>query len=115
MIKPFKTEKNIYTFYGAIFGFLFPLIATVIESNISYGSLTWTNILKVQGENALIWIIDSAPFWLGLFARFAGIRQDNLLDRYERIIEHSFNEIYVFNAETLGFEQVNIGACKNLG
>jgi len=115
MIKPFKTEKNIYTFYGAIFGFLFPLIATVIESNISYGSLTWANILKVQGENALIWIIDSAPFWLGLFARFAGIRQDNLLDRYERIIEHSFNEIYIFNAETLRFEQVNIGACKNLG
>ncbi|MBC8283725.1 MAG: HAMP domain-containing histidine kinase, partial [Nitrospinae bacterium] len=64
---------------GALFGFLFPLAAAVIESTNSYGSLTWVNAAKVQSENVLIWIIDSAPFWLGLFARLGGARQDILL------------------------------------
>lgn len=81
MLKPFKTEANNYTLYGALFGLLFPLGATVIESLNSYGSFTWANILRVQSENILIWIIDSAPFWLGLFARLGGIRQDRLLEQ----------------------------------
>jgi len=86
MIKPFKTETNNYTFYGAIFGLLFPIGATITESIVVYGSLTWVNVLKVQSENILIWVIDSAPFWLGLFARLGGIRQDKLL-RQNALIE----------------------------
>src|SRR5690606_15631613 len=27
----------------------------------------------------LLWIIDSAPFWLGIFARYAGMQRDSLL------------------------------------
>ncbi len=35
--------------------------------------------------------------------------------RLARIVEDSMNEIYVFDAETLKFVQVNAAACKNLG
>ena len=81
MLKPFKSEKNNYTLYGVIFGFVFPVVGTIIDSISSYGALTWANILKVQAENHLIWIIDSAPFWLGVFARIGGIRQDKLIEQ----------------------------------
>jgi len=81
MLKLFKREKNNYTLYGAIFGFIFPVVGTIIESIGSYGALTWTNILKVQAENHLIWIIDSAPFWLGVFARLGGVKQDELIEQ----------------------------------
>ena len=39
---------------------------------------------------------------------------ESLLVRFGRILDHSFNEIYIFNAETWKFIQVNFGACKNL-
>lgn len=35
--------------------------------------------------------------------------------RLARIVEDSINEVYVFDAETLKFRQVNASACKNLG
>ena len=81
MLKPFLKEKNNYTLYGALFGFLFPLGATIFESIHTLGSLTWDHALQVQRENVLLWIIDSAPFWLGVFARLGGIRQDMVLEQ----------------------------------
>lgn len=81
MNTPFKREKDNYTLYGTLFGFLFPIGSTIIDSINSYGSLTVENVLKVQTDNPLIWVIDTAPFWLGLFARLAGIRQDQLLEQ----------------------------------
>lgn len=84
MFKPFLKEKNNYTLYGVLFGFLFPLGATVFESVHTLGGLTWVHALQVQRENVLLWIIDSAPFWLGLFARLGGIRQDTLLEQKKR-------------------------------
>ena len=73
------SPKNNYSFYGALFGFLFPLAATIIDSLNVYGSITWANALKVQTDNTLILIIDTAPLWLGLFSRIGGIRQDALM------------------------------------
>ncbi len=86
MTKPFKTETNNYTLYGILFGLLFPVGATIVDSFDSYGFLTWKNILKVQAENTLLWVIDSAPFWLGLFARFGGVKQDNLLKQKQELL-----------------------------
>ncbi len=71
------SEANKFTLYGAIFGFLFPVIATLIEA-VQLGGITVENMIAVQRSDPLLWIIDSAPFWLGLFARFAGWRQDQL-------------------------------------
>jgi signal transduction histidine kinase/CheY-like chemotaxis protein len=74
----FKTAANNYTLYGALFGLLFPIMGTIIQMQINYGLLAFDLVLDVQKSFPLLWVIDSAPFWLGLFARFAGIRQDNL-------------------------------------
>ena len=36
-------------------------------------------------------------------------------ERFNRVIEQSLNEIFIFDAETLRFVDVNYGARKNLG
>jgi signal transduction histidine kinase/CheY-like chemotaxis protein len=95
MIKPFKTETNNYTLYGALFGLLFPIVATTIEGINKHSSLTWEIILQVQSENVLLWIIDSAPFFLGLFARLGGIRQDSLLMKQQLVVPGDDAEIPV--------------------
>jgi len=85
------SEANKFTLYGAVFGLLFPIIATVIQSYMRSGALTWEAIVTVQRTDPLLWIIDSAPFFLGLFARFAGWRQDQL----KRVIEQNMSNVEI--------------------
>jgi GAF domain-containing protein len=81
MIRPnlfLKTETQKYALAGAVFGLLFPVVATMIRianSNLPY---ELSSVVTVQSSDSLLWIIDTAPFFLGLFAFFAGQRQDNL-------------------------------------
>ncbi len=67
-----------YTIYGVLFGLSFPLVATLFEVFLRFSAWDFAYILEVQRSNPLLWIINSAPFWLGLFARQAGKRQDRL-------------------------------------
>ena len=64
-----------YTRNGILFGFIFPIIATIWEF-ISQGiHLTISNILLMHLDNPLLLMIDTAPLFLGLFAYFAGRNQ----------------------------------------
>jgi signal transduction histidine kinase/CheY-like chemotaxis protein len=67
-----------YLIYGIIFGSLFPILATLIVSYQDYGNISIQNILTIQSENLLIWIINTAPLFLGLFALKAGLAQENI-------------------------------------
>lgn len=42
-------------------------------------------------------------------------RAEELISRFTRIVENSFNEIYVFDSSTLRFVHVSLNARKNLG
>jgi len=63
-----------YTLFGVLFGFLFPLIATVWGIYARDLPFTMASIVVVQTSDPLYWMIDSAPFFLGLFACYGGIR-----------------------------------------
>ena len=108
MIRPnlfLKTETQKYVLAGAVFGLLFPVVATLIRianSNLQY---ELSSVVTVQSSDSLLWIIDTAPFFLGLFAFFAGQRQDNLqklngelqqreyeLENIKTILENSVEE-----------------------
>lgn len=43
------------------------------------------------------------------------LRRDNLAQRFERLLDHALDEVYVFDAQTLLFDSVNRGARRNLG
>lgn len=71
-----QTQK--YALTGAMFGLLFPLGATLIRLQLLGLPTTLPNALLAQASDPLLWIIDTAPLFLGLFASIAGRRQDNL-------------------------------------
>ncbi len=75
---PFRAEADNYTLYGVLFGLCFPLLASLTASLTSTGTVSLAAILEAQRTNPLLWIIDTAPFFLGLCARRAGRRQDML-------------------------------------
>jgi len=81
----FKTETQKYALAGALFGLLFPVIATVLRIVGANLPFDVSSVIFVQSTDPLMWIIDSAPFFLGLFAAFAGRRQDNLQKLYEEL------------------------------
>src|SRR5690606_8140906 len=76
----FDSEKNNYTLYGALFGIAFPIGAIVLELILRDLSFSVESVIYLHQEILLLWMIDSAPLWLGLFARDAGIKQDSLSD-----------------------------------
>jgi two-component system aerobic respiration control sensor histidine kinase ArcB len=57
-----------YALYGALFGCCFPLGATCLDLLVQDLHLTVAGLLGVQMRQPLHWIIDTAPFFLGLFA-----------------------------------------------
>lgn len=71
------SEANKYTIYGILFGTCFPLAAHLLLY-ITQTDSSWHTLLYTAHTNPLLYLIDSAPIVLGLVARIAGIRQDNI-------------------------------------
>jgi methyl-accepting chemotaxis protein len=68
-----------YAVYGALFGCFFPLAGTLLQAGmLGGGGSMGARIGQVQAM-PLMWIIDTAPFFLGLFASLAGRRQDEIV------------------------------------
>lgn len=64
-----------YLLIGALFGLMFPLGAVVFEMVLQKS----TNILGLHMSNKLLFMIDSAPIFLGLFAYIGGVYQERAL------------------------------------
>jgi len=76
----FSTETQRYAFWGFLFGLLFPILATILRILGSNLPLNFSSAATIQARDSLLWIIDTAPLFLSLFASLAGRRQDRLLD-----------------------------------
>ena len=74
----FNTATRRYAAAGAAFGFLFPIVATLISILEAQLPLSLASVIAVQQARPLLWIIDTAPLFLGLFAALAGRREDKL-------------------------------------
>jgi len=59
-----------------LFGVAFPVLSTIVYSITELGGIgEWGH---AQRTSILLWVIDTAPVFLGLFAWFAGRRQDTV-------------------------------------
>jgi GAF domain-containing protein len=74
-----------YTLLGALFGLAFPIMATGILLWTEAMPISLASIIELHRTEPLLWIIDTAPFFLGLFASFAGRREDHLRDAYAHL------------------------------
>jgi GAF domain-containing protein len=74
----FTSARQKYAVYGVLFGLLFPIGSTIVRVLDAGLPLTASSILQAQANDVLLWIIDTAPLFLGVFAWLAGYRQDML-------------------------------------
>ena len=62
-----------YSLFGIAFGICFPIAAICFDVLIHYQlKLTWQSVLHVHTENPILYMIDSAPFFLGIAFGIAG-------------------------------------------
>lgn len=71
------SEANKYTLYGILFGLCFPLSAHILLYLTQLNSY-WITLIFSAHSNPLLYLIDTAPFVLGVIARIAGLRQDKI-------------------------------------
>lgn len=67
-----------YALWGFLLGLGFPVLATVIEAMERRYGLTFSGLVRAQASSPLLWIIDTAPVFLGAAASFVGWRQDQI-------------------------------------
>lgn len=67
-----------YALLGVLFGFLFPGVATLIALFTAGFPFSISTAIHIHRTNPLLWIIDTAPLFLGLLAAVAGYRDEGL-------------------------------------
>ena len=72
-------SAQIYGLYGLLFGLIFPLTAIIIRIVTSNLPFAISSVIAVHNRDPLLWIIDTAPLFLGVFAWLAGGRQEQLV------------------------------------
>jgi GAF domain-containing protein len=110
------SETQRYALLGGLFGFLFPLTGTLLRILISQLPLTISSMITMQRTDPLLWVIDSAPLFLGLIAGYAGRKQDMLL-KINAELNNRESELkkYQLNLEERVNERTNeIGRRSNL-
>lgn len=86
----------LYTAIGILFGFLFPAVASIFEMITENLRISFSSFLEVQKTTPLLWVIDTAPLFLGIYAWFFGIYQQKLQeqsDRHENLVESRSLEV----------------------
>lgn len=72
-----------YTLIGIAFGFMFPIGAMLLESIIS--GTAFFRIAQLHKQNTLLYMIDSAPIFLGLFAMLGGKARAKSENQYSEL------------------------------
>jgi len=74
-------KRYSYFLIGFLFGFLFPVGAFIFEYYIHDIS----NLLILHSNNPLLYMIDTAPIFLGIFAMIGGLYQEKALSNQEKL------------------------------
>ena len=110
----FSTDIR-YSLIGVLIGSCFPIIATLIEMVNYQLPWSWGGIVQAQKMGApMLYIIDTVPLLLGLFASFAGRKQDSFQDseeRFRQLFQNSPDSIFVEDMNGMVLD-VNPAACR---
>ncbi|NTU54971.1 MAG: PAS domain-containing protein, partial [Anaerolineales bacterium] len=85
-----------YVFLGIMLGLMFPILGTILQINISGLPFTWVSAIHIQRSQPLLWVIDTAPLFLGLAIGLAGFRQRRVTEmksELEKIVQQRTEEL----------------------
>lgn len=71
-------HRYLYLIIGICFGLGFPIAASAFLMFSNSLPFSISSLIELQQTNPLLWMIDTAPVFLGALAFFAGIKQDDL-------------------------------------
>ena len=101
-MKPFSKEAYNYAVWGALFGLIFPVVATWIEASQNAGNSGLNAFFTSQKNAPLLWIIDTAPLFLGIFAYFIGWEVDKVRQKNQEILHTQQQLILQEQMATIG-------------
>jgi PAS domain S-box-containing protein len=122
-----RSPALLYGAYGAAFGLVFPLVATLLEMGLAGVPLSLGGFFTAQATQPLLWIIDSTPVVLGLFALRLGRSQAEVevlqRDQAERRLDTEIDRFFtlypdalaIMSMEDLSYRRVNPGFTRLLG
>ena len=92
----------LYTTSGVIFGSFFPIFASWLYVLLHEMPVTLEGIFRAQATEPILWIVNSAPIFLGALAYLAGKDRDqltNLQDQLELQVQTRTAQIQAMNDE----------------
>lgn len=81
------SAKFQYTLLGILLGLIFPALGTVAAIHMEHKAISLETILYAHQTYKLLWIIDTAPFFLGVFSWIAGKQKQQLHEITEQLEE----------------------------
>lgn len=89
---PLPREVFRYAVLGALFGLCFPIGSMVflLLTEVPHHGDLFASVRECH-RNSLLYVIDTAPLFLGIFAAFAGVRQDRII-RFSHDLEKEVRE-----------------------
>ncbi len=113
----FKSSTRSFTFFSVLFGLTFPVGGTLVDTFLSNGFIDLQGIIYNQIHNPLLWMLDSAPVWLGLVAREVGRRKDRLneiISGMDRIIAERTQKLELAASDALQASQAKSDFLANM-
>ena len=82
--------RYLYFLYGFVFGCMFPMGAALFELISNQIPFSIQNFIVRHSDNKLLYMIDTAPFFLGVFAYIGGIskeKSETLLRKFKKVTQ----------------------------
>ena len=73
-----KSTHAKWTYFGIVFGFLFPVAGTLLEVQLLDIPFSWSSFIFAQKGQQILWIVDLAPLVLGIVFSLIGKREHEL-------------------------------------
>jgi two-component system, sensor histidine kinase and response regulator len=98
----FSTSTFRYSLLGIMMGCLFPILGMLFAVWVSHLPARWADFVEMQRVQPLLWIIDTAPLFLGLAFGLVGRREDSLVQiklRLEQTVSERTEDLQRINRE----------------
>lgn len=106
-----------YLLWGIIFGLLFPLVGGCLQLGYEGEEVSWAKWVELQAELPLLWIIDTAPIFLGACAFVIGHKQDLLQGKNQTLsvaLEKKVEDLHQTNLQLVDEIQERINTEQDL-
>lgn len=87
-----KSAQAKWTLFGILFGCAFPLVGTLLEVRLLNLPFSWVSIVHAQRGQQILWIVDLAPFVLGIVFGFIG-RREQALEQTNKSLHNSNKQL----------------------